>query len=159
MSRDGWAALPRGATGLSAVCDCGISWSYSLTIFEDKNQLLRYNNTIGQSHPFRRPRSYVFLIGSYNEHRKYTRKFYTRGTRTGPAKMKNSLAISTVVFSEVFAWLLVMVDTIVNLISTTQYARRNHILVVRKMWLALGIILECLRNKTKWPQYPSVEDS
>ena len=33
MSRDGWAALSRGATGLSAVCDCGISWSYSLTIF------------------------------------------------------------------------------------------------------------------------------
>ena len=33
MSRDGWAALPRGATGLSAVCDCGISWSYSLTFF------------------------------------------------------------------------------------------------------------------------------
>ena len=26
------AALPRGATGLSAVCDCGISWSYPLTI-------------------------------------------------------------------------------------------------------------------------------
>ena len=25
MSRDGWAALPRGAVGLSAVCDCGIS--------------------------------------------------------------------------------------------------------------------------------------
>ena len=33
MSHDGWAALPRGATGLSAVCDSGISWSYSLTIF------------------------------------------------------------------------------------------------------------------------------
>ena len=33
MSRNGWAALPHGATGLSAVCDCGISWSYSLTIF------------------------------------------------------------------------------------------------------------------------------
>ena len=33
VSRDGGAALPRGATGLSAVCDCGISWSYSLTIF------------------------------------------------------------------------------------------------------------------------------
>ena len=33
MSRDGWAALPRGATGLSVVGDCGISWSYSLTIF------------------------------------------------------------------------------------------------------------------------------
>ena len=26
----GSAALPRGAMGLSAVCDCGISWSYSL---------------------------------------------------------------------------------------------------------------------------------
>ena len=25
-----WGALPRGAMGLSAVCDCGISWSYSL---------------------------------------------------------------------------------------------------------------------------------
>ena len=33
MSRDGLAALPRGATGLSAVYDCGISLSYSLTIF------------------------------------------------------------------------------------------------------------------------------
>ena len=28
------SALLRGAMGLSAVCDCGISWSYSLTIFE-----------------------------------------------------------------------------------------------------------------------------
>ena len=26
--------LPRGAMGLSAVCDCGISWSYSLTILK-----------------------------------------------------------------------------------------------------------------------------
>ena len=25
LSRDGLAALPHGATGLSAVCDCGIS--------------------------------------------------------------------------------------------------------------------------------------
>ena len=33
MSRDGWVALPRDAMGLSAVCVCGISWSYSLTIF------------------------------------------------------------------------------------------------------------------------------
>ena len=33
MSRDGWVALPPGAMGLSAVCDCGISWSYSLTVF------------------------------------------------------------------------------------------------------------------------------
>ena len=33
VSRDGWAALPRGAVGLSAVCDFGISWSYSLIFF------------------------------------------------------------------------------------------------------------------------------
>ena len=33
-SHDGWAALPRGATGLSGVCDYGISWSYSLTFFD-----------------------------------------------------------------------------------------------------------------------------
>ena len=33
MSRDCCAALPRGTIGLSAVCDCGISLSYSLTIF------------------------------------------------------------------------------------------------------------------------------
>ena len=30
VSLDGWAALPRGAVGLFGVCDCGISWSYSL---------------------------------------------------------------------------------------------------------------------------------
>ena len=30
VSRDGWAALPRGATGLSGVCYCGNTWSYSL---------------------------------------------------------------------------------------------------------------------------------
>ena len=30
MSCDGCVALLRGAMGLSAVCDCGISWSYSL---------------------------------------------------------------------------------------------------------------------------------
>ena len=37
MSRDGWATLPCGATGLSAVCDCGISRSYSLTIFKARD--------------------------------------------------------------------------------------------------------------------------
>ena len=42
MSRDGWEALPRGDTGLSAVCVCGISWSYSLTIFGSRQfQALR----------------------------------------------------------------------------------------------------------------------
>ena len=41
MSRDGWVALPRGAMGLSAVCDCGISWSYSLTIFTANVYLCR----------------------------------------------------------------------------------------------------------------------
>ena len=34
MSRGCWAALPYGAMGLSVVCDCGISLSYSLTIFD-----------------------------------------------------------------------------------------------------------------------------
>ena len=33
MSRDCCVALPRGTMGLSAVCDCGIFSSYSLTIF------------------------------------------------------------------------------------------------------------------------------
>ena len=37
MSRDGWVALPHGAMGLSAVCDCGISRSYPLTIFVKVN--------------------------------------------------------------------------------------------------------------------------
>ena len=32
VSRGGWVALPHSAMGLSAVCDCGISLSYSLTI-------------------------------------------------------------------------------------------------------------------------------
>ena len=32
VSRDCCVALPRGAMGLSAAFDCGISWSYSLTI-------------------------------------------------------------------------------------------------------------------------------
>ena len=34
MSRDCSVALPRGTMGLSAVCDCGISYSYSLIIFD-----------------------------------------------------------------------------------------------------------------------------
>ena len=34
MSRGCCVALPRDAMGLSAVCDCGISWSYSLAILE-----------------------------------------------------------------------------------------------------------------------------
>ena len=33
-------ALPRGAMGLSAICDCSISWSYSLTIFAQTTVVL-----------------------------------------------------------------------------------------------------------------------
>ena len=33
VSHDCCVALTHDAMGLSAVCDCGISWSYSLTIF------------------------------------------------------------------------------------------------------------------------------
>ena len=36
MSRDGWAALPHGATGLSAVCDCGIPDHTHLLFFTEK---------------------------------------------------------------------------------------------------------------------------
>ena len=36
MSRDCCVTLPHDSTGLSAVCDCGISCSYSLTMFEYK---------------------------------------------------------------------------------------------------------------------------
>ena len=32
-SRECCVALPHDATGLSAVCDCGISYSYSLSFF------------------------------------------------------------------------------------------------------------------------------
>ena len=35
-------ALPRGAMGLSAVCDCGISRSYSLTIFGTANMTFNF---------------------------------------------------------------------------------------------------------------------
>ena len=33
VSRDCCMTLSQGAIGLSAVCDCGIFWSYSITIF------------------------------------------------------------------------------------------------------------------------------
>ena len=33
---------PRGAMGLSAVSDCGISYSYSLTIYNDKIHVLTF---------------------------------------------------------------------------------------------------------------------
>ena len=36
MSHDCCGTLPHAATGLSAVCDCGISCSYSPTMFEYK---------------------------------------------------------------------------------------------------------------------------
>ena len=38
MSCDCCVALPHDATGLSAVWDCVISWSYSLTIFDIYSQ-------------------------------------------------------------------------------------------------------------------------
>ena len=37
VSRNCCVVLPRSAMGLCAVCDCGISWSYSLTIFGRKD--------------------------------------------------------------------------------------------------------------------------
>ena len=38
MSRDCCVALPHSDTGLSAICDCGISGSYYLTILGIKHQ-------------------------------------------------------------------------------------------------------------------------
>ena len=40
VSHGGWVALSCGAMELSAVCDCGISWSYSLTFFNACNKSL-----------------------------------------------------------------------------------------------------------------------
>ena len=48
MSPDGWAALPHGATGLSAVCNCGISWSYSLTILGTIIEIISYQYMISR---------------------------------------------------------------------------------------------------------------
>ena len=41
VSHDCCVSLPQDTTGLSAVCDCGISWLYSLTIFMQHIILLR----------------------------------------------------------------------------------------------------------------------
>ena len=54
MSPDGCVALPHGAMGLSAVFDCGISWSYSLTIYDCKKTVgcwksLLLHSPIGKS--------------------------------------------------------------------------------------------------------------
>ena len=46
VSRDCCVALPRNARGLSAVCDCGISWSHSLFF---KSLLLAYWNLCVQN--------------------------------------------------------------------------------------------------------------
>ena len=40
MSRDGRAALPHGATGLSAVCDCGISDHTHLLFLSISNDIV-----------------------------------------------------------------------------------------------------------------------
>ena len=44
MSRDCCVALPSGAMGLSAVCDCRISWSYSLTILVETGSEMSFSN-------------------------------------------------------------------------------------------------------------------
>ena len=50
MSRDGCVALPHGSMGLSAVCYCGISWSYSLAILVQKHEKIFYLKTQGLEH-------------------------------------------------------------------------------------------------------------
>ena len=43
VSRDCCVAMPRGTVGLSAVCDCGISRSYSLFWGAKNHCLIRFN--------------------------------------------------------------------------------------------------------------------
>ena len=61
MTRDGWVALPRGAMGLSSVCDCGISWSYSLTIFEVRSLIYLFSSPKTESSQCLRYRYNVLL--------------------------------------------------------------------------------------------------
>ena len=43
--RDCYVALPRGAIGLSAICDCGISWSFLLTIDSNTRRTISGSST------------------------------------------------------------------------------------------------------------------
>ena len=43
VSCDGCVALPRGAIGLSAVCDRGISWLYSLFLLTESKVTLIFH--------------------------------------------------------------------------------------------------------------------
>ena len=64
MSRDCYVALLRGAMGLSAVCDWGISWSHSLTIFavlQDEAELKRRKDNAMKVNEF--------ISGMIDEHR------------------------------------------------------------------------------------------
>ena len=38
--------FPHGAMGLSAVCDCGISWSYALTVLGNMKE---WENKVGET--------------------------------------------------------------------------------------------------------------
>ena len=58
VSRDCCVALPNDAMGLSAVYDCGISWSYSLTILESMAA-----RTAHRTIPTTKDRSSGFLTG------------------------------------------------------------------------------------------------
>ena len=74
MSRNCCVALPHGALGLSAVCDCGISCSYSLTIFGgQRNRGKRFTflvncTLMGQTSDFMRLRtlnlSIIEMVGA-----------------------------------------------------------------------------------------------
>ena len=51
VSYNCYVALPHGAKGLSAVCDWGISWSYSLTIFARRCGILNHRFDVNSQAP------------------------------------------------------------------------------------------------------------
>ena len=48
-SRECCVALPHDATGLSAVCDCGISYSYSLSFFKQGGIVLLRSSALASA--------------------------------------------------------------------------------------------------------------
>ena len=50
MSSDGCVALSRGAMSLSADCDCGISWSYSLFCHKPASSYVKQSRKNWQTH-------------------------------------------------------------------------------------------------------------
>ena len=68
VSRDCCMVLPQDGMGLSAVCDCGNSLSYSLTIFNINSWYVPFHHLVQEHQPLLV--SFLFLGGQFevNEH-------------------------------------------------------------------------------------------